>query len=224
MVREVANANDRTLHDLNIHFSGGARKYYGNTFADLLAPRKPDEFVPGNTHISVHCNPLSSETHTIKRSTVHKNGDYRDKVHITTGLKRENLYAPVLFRICGDLRQDRFLLPQDHEDELIPLGSYDPSKDQLRFMLVLSNAETHFRSNSEHPSNTVLIGFSDFTLTVIWSYFNLPSHSQSIDIFWFSRRETGPLQGLEWYQIYNAYTDIYMAYANEYFAKYGDRK
>jgi len=62
---------------------------------------------------------------------------------------------------------------------------------------------------------------SSFTLTILWSYLNFPAKAHSVDLSYYSKSETGPVDGLEWWQVYNELTDFNAMYANEFFAKYG---
>jgi hypothetical protein len=66
------------------------------------------------------------------------------------------------------------------------------------------------------------VSFENFTLTVIWSYLNKQSHPQAIDFFLSTRDATGPIRGLQWFEIYNLYADLYMTHAEEYVKNYSD--
>lgn len=172
-------------------------------------------------HISVHTSSQSLEVNVIKR-TQRFADRVKDICQVTTGIKRDNLFVPVLFRVCGDQSRARYALPSLCADNLVSLGQYNPEDGQLRFMAVCSRRGTLFPKDEEHPSNLTHIEFSSFTLTVIWSYLNRPSHPQAIDFFIGTNRENGPMRGLEWFEIYNLYTDLYMTHAQEYFRTFGD--
>jgi hypothetical protein len=177
------------------------------------------EFEECEKHISVHASMKSKAVNVIKRTQTFPNRT-ENVCQVTTGIKQDNLFVPVLFRVCGDLSRDRFQLPAKCADRLEPLGAYEPSQGQLRFMAVCSRRGTSFPMDEEHPSSMKGVDFENFTLTVIWSYLNKPSHPQAIDFFLSTKAETGPVRGLQWFEIYNLYTDLNMIHAQEYLKIY----
>jgi hypothetical protein len=90
-------------------------------------------------------------------------------------------------------------------------------------MVVASRRGTSFPCDKEHPSNCLERNFAIFTITIIWSFFNRPSHPQAIDFFLKTKRQTGPVRGFEWWEIYNLYTDLYGAHAEHYFQVHPER-
>ena len=219
--RTVFRVSEQRSGDLNFHITSGGRDYSGNTLNDLVAISDESEFENCEKHISVHTSPKSLSVNVIKRTQVFVDR-VEDSCQVTTGIKQDNLFVPVLFRVCGDLSRERYALPEPCQDQLVSLGRYDPSQGQLRFMAVCSRRGTLFPKDEEHPSNLLELQFSNFTLTVIWSYLNKPSHPHAIDFFLGTKRESGPIKGLDWFEIYNLYTDLYMVHAEEYFRVYGD--
>lgn len=220
--RTVLNVCETRTGDLNIHITSGGRAYNAPTLGDLVAICDDSKFEVCEKHISIHRSSKSNDVNVIKRTQ--KFADrIEDTCQVTTGIKQDNLFVPVLFRICGDLARERYLLPQNCQDKLISLGSYHSSDDQIRFMAVCSRAGTSFPKDEEHPSNILEVKFSFFTLTLIWSYLNKPSHPQAIDFFIGTKAETGPIRGLHWSEIYNLYTELYLTHAQEYFRIYGDK-
>jgi hypothetical protein len=115
---------------------------------------------------------------------------------MTNGIKQDNLFVPVLFRVAGDLSRERYRLPVKCADRLESLGAFEPSQAQLRFMTVCSRRGTPFPADGEHPSNVKGVNFEHFTLTVLWSCLNKPSHPQAVDFFLSTMAETGPTRGL----------------------------
>lgn len=214
--RTVFAVHETRGGDLNIHITSGGRNYSAPTFGELVAVSDESKFEECEKHISVHASKKSNAVNVIKRTQPFPNRT-EDLCLVTTGIKQDNLFVPVLFRVCGDLSRDRYQLPAKHTDRLEPLGAYEPSQDQLRFMAVCSRRGTSFPKDEEHPSNLKELNFENFTLTVIWSYLNKPSHPQAIDFFLTTKAETGPIRGFEWFEIYNLYTDMYMTHALEYF-------
>lgn len=219
--RTVFSVSEQKSGDLNIHITSGGRAYTGETLNDLVAISDESDFEEYEMHFSVHTSPKSLSVNVIKRTQTFLDR-VQDGCQVTTGIKQDNLFVPVLFRVCGDLSRERYLLPTPCSDTLIPIGQYQPNKDQLRFMAVCSRRGTSFPKDDEHPSNLLEVHFSNFTLTVIWSYLNKPSHPHAIDFFLGTKVETGPIRGLHWFEIYNLYTDLYMKHAEEYFRVYGD--
>lgn len=219
--RTVFNVRETPVGDLNIHITKGGRSYSAPTLGELVAICDESEFEECEKHISVHVSRRSQNVNVIKRTE--KFPDRTEPLsQFTTGIKRDNLFVPIVFRVCGDLSRERYALPVNCADRLESLGSYDPSHGQLRFMAVCSRRGTSFPKDEEHPSNIREAHFQEFTLTVIWSYLNKPSHPQAIDFFLSTKEETGPIRGLNWYEIYNLYTDLNMTHAEEYFRAYGD--
>ena len=209
-------------HDLNIHITGGGASYSSNSLKELVKGTEEENYIPTEKHITVHNSPKSRENNVIKRTIEYTDKKPDTSVQVTGAIKTDNLYTPALFRVCGDLSRDRYEAPVDCNDEIISLGSYTPSNDQLRFMVVVSDIEQPFKPDIEHPSNDILIHFQQLSVTLIWSYLNQPSHPHAIDFFLSTTRESGPVAGFEWWQIYNLYTDLYMASANEYFDVYDE--
>jgi hypothetical protein len=220
-IREVPNSDDRSCFDLNIHTRSG-QSYSADNFDELIIGGDYADYVPTDVHISVHCNPRSGETNTVKRSIRSPGQPTTSRVLVTTGIKKENKFVPILFRVCGDLSQDRFNLPSKCDDELVDLGNFDPAKYQLRFMLVLSASGKSFDYDREHPSNCIQHPLKDFNLTILWSYFNFPARPHGINYFMYSKADTGTVSGYDWWEVYNQYTDFYHMYAARYFAIYGD--
>lgn len=208
--------------DLNIHIAGGGRTYNADTLKELVTGTDEDNYIPADKYISVHNSPTSIENNMLKRTINYANGAQETSAQVTGAIKTDNLYTPALFRICGDLSRDRYLIPDPCDDEIISLGAYTPEKGQLRFMAVVSDKDKPFTPDNEHPSNDIILDFSNFSVTIIWSYLNQASHPHAIDFFLSTTREGGPIAGFDWWQIYNLYTDLYMASANEYFEVYGE--
>jgi len=216
----IENPNN---YDLNFHITGGGATYKAKTLQELVSPIKPECFNKSDKYITVHNGTDSKKNNMIKRTINYLYKPKETSVQVTGAIKTDNLFTPALFRICGDLRQKRYLssINKANEEE-ISLGEYDPEKNQLRFMVVISDKNKPFMPNEEHPSNNLTLTYSCFSITLIWSYLNQPSHPQAIDFFLSTTNETGPIAGFDWWQIYNMYTDFHMASANEYFKVYSD--
>ncbi|MBT3355424.1 MAG: hypothetical protein HN402_10960 [Candidatus Scalindua sp.] len=208
--------------DLNMHITSGGSTYQADTLNELVAGTEEENYIPTEKYISVHNSPNSAENNLLKRTINYVTGEKETSVQVTGAIKSNNLYTPALFRVCGDLSRDRYLITDTCKDETISLGAYTPTRDQLRFMVVISNKDKPFTPDREHPSNDILLEFSDFSVTFIWSYLNQASHPHAIDFFLSTTKEDGPIAGFDWWQIYNFYTDLYMASANEYFEVYNE--
>ncbi|MDR6384001.1 hypothetical protein [Paraburkholderia caribensis] len=219
-VRQVKNSDNGELFDLNIHTTSGGRAYKASTVGDLVATIDEASFRECDQHISVHCNTKSDSTNTIKRSLIFGDKSIDSHVQITTGIKKDNLFVPALFMVCGDLSRDRYTVPADCDDEIIDIGELWPSRDQLRLMVVVSQKDKEFTFHEEHPSNLKTIKLRNFSLIFIWSFLNVPSHPQAINFFIGTTRDQGPMRGLDWWEIYNLYTDINMTHATAYFDAY----
>ncbi|TDF58436.1 hypothetical protein [Cupriavidus sp. L7L] len=219
-VRQVRNSDNNELFDLNFHTTSGGRAYKASTFGELVATIDEANFRECDQHISVHCNAKSSSTNTIKKSLVFGDKSIESHVQITTGIKQDNLFVPAFFMVCGDLSRERFTIPVDCDDEIVDLGELRPNRDQLRLMAVVSQKGKEFTSNEEHPSNLRVISLKNFNLTLIWSFLNVRSHPQAINFFIGTTREQGAMRGLDWWEIYNLYTDMNMTHAAAYFDAY----
>jgi hypothetical protein len=183
----------------------------------------PDEtkYEKCHTHISVHVNSASGDTNTIKFT--HEFSDRTvDQALVTTGIKKDNLFVPILFRIAGDLSRERYEVPKGSRDNLVSLGEYDPNRDQLRFMALCSRVESSFPKHEEHPSNLTEYKFGEFTLTLLWSYLNRPSHPQAVNMWLHTKPETGSLPGMEWWEIYNLYNDLNWLHIEKHLEIYPD--
>jgi len=223
-VREVPNSEDREQLDLNIHFSSNGRSFFGKTLDELLNNWDKENYTATDTHISVHANPRSPSTNTIKRTIKKKDDDSEPKTNVllTQGIKKDNLFVPFLFRVCGDLQTERFEIDDNEDDKLIKICDYNPNTDQLRFMLIVSKRDKKFPKEDEHPSNIAYYEFRDYVLTIIYSFFNLPSHPQFINFLLYSMKEHGVQKGLDWWQAYNLYTELNMIHINNYIASFGE--
>lgn len=217
-IRENPNNND-----LNIHVASGGKIYNSGSITSLVETRDEEEFVPADKYITVHNGTQSPDNNMIKRTINYADGTKDTAVQLTGAIKSDNLFTPALFRICGNLSRDRYEADTSSpDDKIVSLGAYSPDKDQLRFMIVVSDKDKVFTPDNEHPSNDIALEFTNFSVTVIWSYLNHPSHPHAIDLFLSTTRETGPVAGFDWWEIYDSYTDLNMGIANEYFNVYGE--
>lgn len=208
--------------DLNIHITGGGKTYKTESLGELVVPPDSSAFEPCDMHVSVHLTPKHPEVNLIKWTQQFSNR-VENVYQPTKAIKRDNLFAPVLFRICGDLSADRYSVKDAPKELHISLGEYTPSKGQLRFMAICSRADNAFQKIDDHPSNLMQHVFTNFTLTLIWSYFNQPSHPQAIDFFLGARNNgVDPISGFDEAGIYNMYTSLYMTHADEYLRIYGE--
>jgi hypothetical protein len=210
------------MTDLNIHFSGGARSKLSSSLDGLILPGERADYRAAETHFSVHANP-DKETNTITRRLSFRDADEETEsgsVLVTTGIKA-GLFSPLLFRICGNLSSDRFDVRSD-VDDIVNLGTFNPLHDQLRFLLAVAKVGTHFRWDTEHPSNLMQRPFEHYELVVIWSYFNFPAQPHAINLVPYSVKKEGPVGGLEWWEVYNLFTDMNQAYSDRYFDTFSD--
>jgi hypothetical protein len=223
-IKEVNNSRKNEYKDLNITFPGRKKVFssFGteNILKDLINATESNEYADfDESHISVHCNP-GKDTITIKRTTKFNEKNSISTCQVNPGTKRDQLFVPILFKIVGDI-DDPFFNVDNSTDNLVNFQSeYNPKTDQLRFMLIVSNQNIAFKHNIEHPSNILSYQLNNFTITIIYSYFNQPAHKHSINIVPFTTPETfNNIRGLDWWEIYNQYTEINMMYINAYFEK-----
>jgi hypothetical protein len=208
--------------DLNLHITGKGKAYKTENLSNLVVVPDDAVFESYDMHISMHLTPTHPEVNLIKWTQEFSNRK-EEIYHPSTAIKQDNLFAPVLFRVCGDLAADRYSIKDKPGELRISLGAYDPRRGQLRFMVVCSRPNKPFQKIDDHPSNLTQHIFSNFTLTVIWSYLNMPSHPQAIDFFLGAKNDgANPIRGFNEAEIYNMYTDLYMRHAQEYLNAYGD--
>lgn len=202
--------------DLNIHTTSGGKSFSSDLVEDMIIVKDEKEFQESSKHISIHTNPDSNTTNTIKKTI-----EYRDKketlVQISSGIKIDDEYIPILFRVCGNQSRDRYIMDNINNTNIINFGNYEPSTDQLRLMLFVSSNNKKFNFDIEHPTNYKFVEFTNFRLHILWSYFNKSSIDHALDFFLFTKQEMGIMRGFNWYEIYNFYTSINMNYIIEYF-------
>jgi len=223
-VVETKNVNDKTCYDLNISFKGLNKTLLleatAKNFESLLDTTNYDDYkdTDKSSHISVHCNP-GKETSTIKRTYQFTNGEKKTLVQVTPGIKRDKLFVPIVFRVCGDMKDEVYRLKnQGHCVNLdVP---YTTHNNQLRYMLVLSEKDIEFHYDMEHPSHLKRNNFRNFNLTIIYSFIQVPSPKQAINFnIQTKKEEYENLRGLDWWEVYNEYTLLNSIYNQTYFSK-----
>ena len=220
-VLSVLETKDGTL---NIHVPSGSKAYSAPTLDEMIAVSDHTLFENCVKHISIHPSHHHPSLTTIKRTV-----EYPDRLadnnetghHYTTGIKQDDQFVPVLFRVCGDLSAPRYLTKVKAGDQVISLGSYDPAQNQLRLMVVCSSSTKSFPQDPEQPRNQREDHFTNFTLTFLWSYLNQPSHPQAIDLFLQTQSQETPMRGLIWQEIYNLYNDLNLHHALRYIQQLG---
>ena len=220
--RTVFSVVESKAGDLYIHITKGGKSYKTESMDELVVIPEGVAFEPCSMHVSIHPSAQSDETNTVKWTKTFSTRE--ETVHqLTTGIKKDNLFVPALFRICGDLSAARYSVKTKPKETRVSLGEYDPRKGQLRFMAICSRTDKTFQKIDDHPSNLMQYVFTNFTLTLIWSYLNLPSHPQAIDFFLGAKNEgASPIGGFDEAGIYNMYTSLYMTHADEYLRIYGE--
>ena len=215
-VFSVHEAKDGTLL---ITVPSGSKAYSAPTLDEIIAVSDQTLYENCAKHISIHPSPDSQILTTIKRTIEYPDRPAENKEtghHYTTGIKQDDQFVPVLFRVCGDLSAPRYLTKIKAGEAIINLGSYDPAEGQLRFMLICSRNTKSFLQDPEQPRNQREDKFSHFTLTLLWSYLGQPSHQQAIDLFLQTPSQDTPMSGLVWQQIYNLYNDLDLNHALRY--------
>lgn len=220
---ETKNVNDKSFYDLNITFKGHKKTLLMENAADglerLMDTTNYDDYVDmdKSSHISVHCNP-GKETTTIKRTYQLLNGEQKTIVQVTPGVKRDKLFVPVVFRVCGDMKDEAFNLK--NQGNCVKLDvPYTTNNNQLRYMLVVSDKDILFHYDMEHPSNLQRYRFKNFNLTIIYSFIQVPSHKQAITFtLQTNKEEYENLRGIDWWEVYNTYTQFNSLYIDTYFS------
>ncbi|WP_261302915.1 hypothetical protein [Paenibacillus andongensis] len=208
-------------NDLNIQFPGQKQvRIPKDTFQELINTDASEMYLPyRGQHISIHNSPQSVNTNTIKRTIEFTETEKLPYYNITPGLKRDNLFVPVIFRVCGDFVDSSYnYIPKNKYHHIELPFEFNPLSDQLRFMLVVSGNEREFHFDDEHPSNVYSERFNNFYITIIYSIFNRPSKQHSINMYLTTKQEQViPPRGFECWEIYNLYTEMNTYYINHYF-------
>jgi len=215
-VLSVLETKDGTL---NIHVPSGSKVYSAPTLDEMIAVSDHTLFENCAKHISIHPSNDHGSLTTIKRTIEYSERPADNKEtghHYTSGIKQDDQFVPVLFRVCGDLSAPRYLTKIKAGDQVISLGSYDPTQSQLRLMVVCSSSTKSFPQDPEQPRNQREDKFNHFTLALLWSYLGQPSHPQAIDLFLQTKRQVTPMRGLIWQEIYNLYNDLDLNHALRY--------
>lgn len=213
--------------ELNITFNGGIKSCIVGKdvekFGQLFHTEKVKEgnLMDRSSHITVHANKNNNENNTIKRTVAYENDELKNvtMVQVTPGIKRDNKFVPIIFRVSGDLRKEQFNLNKKENDIIEYLyDNFNQSSNQLRYMIVVSKSGMDFHFDEEHPSNILIHKFDNYNITVIYSVLNMKPLEQTISMTLKTKAEDyDHLRGYEWYEIYNLYTDFTLIHANEYF-------
>lgn len=213
--------------ELNMTFNGGIKSCIVgrdvDEFKELFDSQKVKKgnLIDKSSHITVHANKNNDKNNTIKRTIAYENDELKDitMVQVTPGMKRDNKFVPIIFRISGDLRKEQFDLKKKSNDIIEYLyDNFNQSSNQLEYMIVVSKSDTDFHFDEEHPSKVLSHKFENFNITIIYSVLNVEPLEQTISITFKTKAEDYDyLRGYEWFEIYNLYTDLKMIHYNEYF-------
>ncbi|WP_438980105.1 hypothetical protein [Polynucleobacter sp.] len=217
--RTIFSITEKNDGSLLLTVPGGSKAYSASTLAEMIAISDQTLLENCHKHISIHPSPISPTLTSIKRTIEYQErpeNNQETSHHYSTGIKQDNQFIPVLFRICGDLSAQRYLVAPKDSDQIISLGAFDPSKSQLKLMVVCSGIDKSFPQDPEQPRNRREDKFNHFTLTLIWSYLGQPSHPQAIDFFLQTKDRNTPMRGLVWQEIYNLYNDLDLTHALQY--------
>ncbi len=132
-----------------------------------------------NQKYSVHCSPnsidkINSIVHTLDLS----NGETIRTSHYTKALKQNDLFASLYIKRCPDLNKPKYETDLN-KIEIINLGSYDPLKCFLYYMIVIGNKGHDFNNYCESDINSKTVQYKNFSLTVLWSFAIMPSNHTS---------------------------------------------
>jgi len=126
---------------------------------------------------SVHVsNDSRSGINAIKQTILLDSGRAIITRQYTKAMKRGNRFAALFTSLVPDLSPDKYLTDTSPRS-VIDLGSYDPDAFVLIYMLVISNRDREFSAPPGFQANITHIEFSEFRITVLWSFAIGPSAS-----------------------------------------------
>ena len=221
--RTVFQITENWNGDLTLSTTSGGKHLNFTIFGKYDSEKFESEFQNGDMNISVHRSKESKLYNGITCKIQDHGRQITKSVHLTSALKIHDNFAVLFFKVAGDLTRPRYEVPAGDRFIHVSLGEYAPHKDQLRFMVVLSNAGTEFPQDIEHVTNTAFFELRQFRITVLWSYLNHPSVPQANDAFVYTTRATGPAAGMEWWQVYNFYSDLNKRFTEAYWHANGQQ-
>jgi tetratricopeptide (TPR) repeat protein len=148
-----------------------AEKYSEIEFGNLNADKKITA-----QHYTVHNSPQFDDENVLNHTL-----DYFDKTKTNTRIytrafKKTNLLCPLFLARGQDFSNERYISRKKETYTYVTLNDYNPKAATVYYMVVVSNSG--FRFNGEYPDlNVVTIDFQKYSLSLLWSYGLVPSHS-----------------------------------------------
>ena len=128
------------------------------------------------TRFSIHGNPQSDKTNTIKLTTGTKSGLSADLVIVSTAIKIHNSYIPVCIVTPATPNSPAFIL-NDRSKERHIFAEYDPEVSRIFYFLLISDSGKKINIPENCPDNITFSSycFKKFQIVLICSIYNVPS-------------------------------------------------
>jgi hypothetical protein len=124
-------------------------------------------------HYSVHVSPNSpTGINVIKWTCELDDGEKVTLGNYSRAIKRDKTFAPIFVHRCSNLEGDAYDL-RTKDAELISLGDYDPALFSLVYMVMVGPRGYSIHPNPASSVQMVKHDFSQFNLTVIWSFLSV---------------------------------------------------
>ena len=134
----------------------------------------------------------------------------------TDALKSHGLFVPIVFKVFGNLAGERFSTGNSQSGR-IEIPFVDFSKDTLVIGVALGPKGLDFEKIEDHPSTLISVHFDDFSVWIIWSLFNRPAPTATVNFSHRGGTREVPIGGSQNYEIYNFFTDVKGKYSEAYF-------
>lgn len=125
---------------------------------------------------SVHPSKQSvSKLNTIKHTLILENGDTFNSYHETFAI-RDNLLAPLIFRLCPALNEPEYVSNPRAKDEVSMIDAYDVHEKTLMYTILLTsnNGPNIVPKSSRYKQ--ISYDFGPYRIILVWSFSNLYSH------------------------------------------------
>ncbi len=215
-IKETKNSQNNNFSDLLLIFPGSRKYSFDTGLKKLMSDSELVYEDSANQHTSIHYNPVDDNI-VIKKTYKDESQQTENifQLHKNSGMKRDKLFVPILFRSYGNTHTDKFkYVEKANYKEVLLDFLYNPDCDTLQIMLVVSLIEKDYFSDIEFPANSISYDFKNFKVTLIYKFFNRPSLPQSINFTPMIKT------GLDWWEVNNLVTDITLLYSEYYFKKY----
>jgi tetratricopeptide (TPR) repeat protein len=196
----ILSVHDNKIGELTIAPSF-AENYSEIEFGNLNAEKKITD-----QHYTVHNSPQFEEENVLNHTLKYVDGTKTNTRIYTRAFKRTNLSCPVLLVRGQDFSIQRYRTQKDDKNNYISLGDYNPKTATQYYMVVVSNLGLTF-SNDYPDLNVETIHFQKYSVSILYSYGLVPSHSTGNKSHFLTQKEfeTQLKEGFSKNEIINVY-------------------